>query len=141
MKKLENAVMSYLQDGFSVRARTVFTDWGFRYVLVSKGDTFMLIMSNGAYLFEKKIRLVNNIAKYARRKFYELIFNQKIEEYRLRHYFVKIIARVDNYTVAKAQKATFENNKCSYSVAYIMHKHGKDFDVAVSSSNPLENCR
>lgn len=141
MKKLENAVMSYLQDGFSVKARTVFTDWGFRYVLVSKENTFILIMSNGAYLFEKKIRLVNNIEKYARRKFYELIFNQKIEEYRLRHYFVKIIARVDNYTVAKAQKASFEENKCSYSVAYIMHKHGKDFDVTVTSSNPLENCR
>ena len=91
MKKLENAVMSYLQDGFSVKASTVFSDWDFRYVLVSKGDTFMLIMSNGAYLFEKKIRLVNNIAKYARRKFYELLFNRKIEEYRLRHYFVKII--------------------------------------------------
>lgn len=141
MKKLENAVMSYLQDGFKVRERSLITNWGFHYYLVSKADTYMLIMCNDAYLFEKKIKLVNNIAKYARRKFYELLFNQKIEEYRLRHYFVKIIARVDNYTVAKAQKATFENNKCSYSVAYIMHKHGHDFDVTVSSSNPLENCR
>lgn len=141
MKKLENAVMSYLQDGFSVKARTVFTDWGFRYVLVSKGDTFMLIMSNGAYLFEKKIRLVNNIAKYARRKFYEMLFNKKIEEYRLRHYFVKIIARVDSYTIAKAQKVSFVNNKCSCSIAYIMHKHGHEFDVSVSSSNPLDKSR
>lgn len=141
MKKLENAVMSYLQDGFKVKERSLINNWGFHYVLVSKGDTFILIMSNGAYLFEKKIRLVNNIAKYARRKFYELLFNQKIEEFRLRHYFVKIIARVDNYTVAKAQKATFENNKCTYSIAYIMHKHSKDFDVSVSSSNPLEHCR
>lgn len=141
MKKLENAVMSYLQDSFKVKERTLITNWGFQYVLVYKENTFILIMSNGAYLFEKKIRLVNNIAKYARRKFYELLFNQKIEEFRLRHYFVKIIARVDDYSVAKAQKATFENNKCTYSIAYIMHKHSKDFDVSVSSSNPLEHCR
>lgn len=141
MKKLENAINSYVQDGFKIRERSMIQGCDIFYCLVAKNDTYILIMSNGAALFEKKIKLVNNLSKYARRKFNELLFNAKIAEFRARHYFVKIIARVENYTLAQASKTTFDEGKWNTRVAFILHQHNKNFNVSISATNPrLEKC-
>ena len=106
MKKLENAVNSYVQDGFKILERSRVQDSDIFYCLIAKNGTHILIMSNGAAMYEKKIKLVTNLSKYVRRKFNELLFNEKIADFRARHYFVKIIARVENYTLAQASKTT-----------------------------------
>lgn len=141
MKKLENAVISYIEDGFKILARSTVQCSDIFYYVVSKNNTNILIMSNGAAIFEKKIKLVNNLSKYVRRKFYELLFNEKIAEFRTRHYFVKIIARVENYTLAQASKTTYDKGQSNTHVAYILHQHNKNYNVTISATNPrLEKC-
>lgn len=141
MKKIENAVKSYLEDGFKIIEFSSVEGDNIYFYLVCKNNTYILIMSNGAAIFEKKIKLVNNLSKYVRRKFNELLFNEKIAEFRARHYFVKIIARVENYTLAQASKTTFDEGKWNTRVAYILHQHNKNFNVSISATNPrLEKC-
>lgn len=141
MKKLENAVNSYVQDGFKILERSMVQDSDIFYCLIAKNGTHILIMSNGAAMYEKKIKLVNNLSKYVRRKFNELLFNAKIADFRARHYFVKIIARVENYTLAQASKTTYDQGKSNTHVAYILHQHNKNYNVSISATNPqLEKC-
>lgn len=137
MKKFDNAVQSYLNDGFHTIESNFLVDSGVKYVVVRKKDTHILVMTNMAVLFEKKIKLVANLDLYVRRKFYEMLFNKKIEEFRLQHYFVRIVARVEYYTLAKAIKRNFESGQCKETVAYILHEHNRNkFDVSISATNP-----
>lgn len=141
MKKLENAVNSYMQDGFKILERSMVQGSDIFYCLIAKNRTHILIMSNGAAMYEKKIKLINNLSKYVRRKFNELLFNEKIADFRARHYFVKIIARVDNYTLAQASKTTYTQGKRNTHVAYILHQHNKNYNVSISATNPrIEKC-
>lgn len=139
MKKFDNAVQSYLNDGFHTIESNFLVDSGVKYVVVRKKDTHILVMTNMAVLFEKKIKLVANLDLYVRRKFYEMLFNKKIEEFRLQHYFVRIVARVEYYTLAKAIKRNFESGQCKETVAYILHEHNRNkFDVSISATNPKQ---
>lgn len=139
MKKFENAVNSYLNDGFHTIESNFLVDCGVKYAVVRKKDTHILIMTNMAVLFEKKIKLVANLDLYVRRKFYEKLFDKKIEEFRLQHYFVRIVARVEYYTLAKAIKRNFETGQCKETVAFILHEHNRNkFDVSISVTNPKQ---
>lgn len=139
MKKFENAVQSYLSDGFNTIESNFLVDCGVKYAVVRKKDTHILVMTNMAVLFEKKIKLVANLDLYVRRKFYEMLFNKKIEEFRLQHYFVRIVARVEYYTLAKAIKRNFESGQCKETVAFILHEHNRNkFDVSISATNPKQ---
>lgn len=139
MKKFDNAVNSYLNDGFHTIESNFLVDCGVKYAVVQKKDTHILIMTNMAVLFEKKIKLVANLDLYVRRKFYEKLFDKKIEEFRLQHYFVRIVARVEYYTLAKAIKRNFETGQCKETVAFILHEHNRNkFDVSISATNPKQ---
>lgn len=139
MKKFDNAVNSYLNDGFHTIESNFLVDCGVKYAVVRKKDTHILIMTNMAVLFEKKIKLVANLDLYVRRKFYEKLFDKKIEEFRLQHYFVRIVARVEYYTLAKAIKRNFETGQCKETVAFILHEHNRNkFDVSISATNPKQ---
>lgn len=139
MKKFENAVNSYIKDGFHTIESNFLVDCGVKYAVVRKKDTHILIMTNMAVVFEKKIKLVANLDLYVRRKFYEKLFDKKIEEFRLQHYFVRIVARVEYYTLAKAIKRNFDSGQCKETVAYILHKHNRNkFDVSISATNPKQ---
>lgn len=139
MKKFENAVNSYIKDGFHTIESNFLVDCGVKYAVVRKKDTHILIMTNMAVVFEKKIKLVANLDLYVRRKFYEKLFDKKIEEFRLQHYFVRIVARVEYYTLAKAIKRNFDSGQCKETVAYILHKHNRNkFDVSISATIPKQ---
>lgn len=137
-EKITNkCVQSYLGDGFTFVSSGMDISSDVKYYLLVKGSTNMLVMTNDAYTFEKKIRVPNDIAKYATRKFYEFLFNHKIQELRKMKYFVRILARIEKYTLAMASKTTYEGGlKTSH--MYILHDHYRNkYGVSITAERPI----